>query len=828
MKATPLLISWHNDQSPIYSCHFEPHGKGRLATAGGDSNVRLWKVESNGDSRSVSYLSTLVKHTQTVNVVRWCPRGETLGSAGDDGNVLLWVPSEHPERTTFGEDGLDNKETWRVKHMFRSMGSEIYDMAWSPDGTFFITGSMDNIARIYNAHTGQAVRQIAEHNHYVQGVAWDPLNEFVATQSSDRSVHIYTLRTKDGQFSLANHSKVTKMDLPSRRISSNSPAPPDMPHRTSFHTENRIGSPIPSAPGTPNSLALPMNPPLSSRSRRSSFESSPSMRRSASPAPSVPLPAVMPGNSPSIGGIGAPVTKNTNIYANETFISFFRRLTFSSDGALLFTPAGQYKTHVPATSEFGRPSEDTVNTVYIYTRAGLNKPPIAYLPGHKKPSIAVKCSPVYYTLRQSPVPTKNIIVDTSSLEEEIAALPEPALPNKVGTPQSTMDPPPFTSAPSPSPSMLAASPKASEPDTTPTSAPPSAGPTSAFALPYRMVYAVATLDAVHIYDTQQTLPLCIVSNLHYAIFTDLTWSSDGNTLIISSSDGFCSTLAFSQNELGTVYTGPVPTASRPTPTPSHSGIAVNTSTAASSAHSTPTPTPTSSTIPKPSTIASTPATTTASSLPSASTPHPFPAPPSPMSSIHSASNTEYARPRSPARSMSASSIASSLAPHVAAVPPSAPNNSTASATSSTAQPPSSNHPSTPAAIVPGAATPSFSAIPSVAATNSGPVPGMQPLWTPPLTPGASSISNTVPGAMSTHSARSSISGIGSGAGFVGTALSGVTSSETAVESESEREVEGQKDGGERKRGADEGEDGETRQTKKRRIAPTLVEDKGTG
>jgi hypothetical protein len=41
MKAAPLLISWHNENTPIYSAHFEPHGKGRLATAGGDNNVRV-------------------------------------------------------------------------------------------------------------------------------------------------------------------------------------------------------------------------------------------------------------------------------------------------------------------------------------------------------------------------------------------------------------------------------------------------------------------------------------------------------------------------------------------------------------------------------------------------------------------------------------------------------------------------------------------------------------------------------------------------------------------------------------------------------------------
>lgn len=78
-----------------------------------------------------------------------------LASAGDDGNVLLWVPSElQPHGGGLGEDRSDDKETWRVKHMCRSSGAEIYDLAWSPDGVFFITGSMDNIARIYNAQTG--------------------------------------------------------------------------------------------------------------------------------------------------------------------------------------------------------------------------------------------------------------------------------------------------------------------------------------------------------------------------------------------------------------------------------------------------------------------------------------------------------------------------------------------------------------------------------------------------------------------------------------------------------------------------------------------------
>lgn len=75
MKASPLIINWHDQNAPVYSAHFEPAGSGRLATAGGDNNVRLWKVEVNGPERKVDYLSTLAKHNQAVNVVRWAPKG---------------------------------------------------------------------------------------------------------------------------------------------------------------------------------------------------------------------------------------------------------------------------------------------------------------------------------------------------------------------------------------------------------------------------------------------------------------------------------------------------------------------------------------------------------------------------------------------------------------------------------------------------------------------------------------------------------------------------------------------------------------------------------
>lgn len=413
---------------------------------------------------------------------------------------------------------------------------------------------------------------------YVQGVAWDPLNEyvgmstvssnynfskgggdlcskrnsyfrarktwsggcnslghlrknaniFIATQSSDRSVHIYTLKTKDGNYTLDNRDEQPrqigsnlKMDLPGRRISSNSPAPPDMGFRSQFNeANNAIGSPGPSCPGTPTSLALPMNPPSTiSHSRRSSFgAASPamSMRRSVSPAPSLPLPAVMPMEaSPRPYAVGLGV-KNANIYANDTLKSFFRRLTFTPDGSLLFTPAGQYQSQMKGSEEHSKTLYEVVNTVYIYTRGGINKPPIAHLPGHKKPSVVVKCSPIFYTTRKSSPPTKHITIDTSS-KDAIPALPEAIVAESPS--HSIMDPPPILPQTDPSGPTSSPKPKTLEVETSASTQ----GPTMAFSLPYRMIYAVATEDSVLMYDTQQQTPLCVVSNLHCATFTDLTW-----------------------------------------------------------------------------------------------------------------------------------------------------------------------------------------------------------------------------------------------------------------------------------------------------------------
>ena len=70
-------------------------------------------------------------------------------------------------------------------------------------------------------------------------------------------------------------------------------------------------------------------------------------------------------------------------------------------------------------------------------------------------------------------------------------------------------------------------------------------------LPYKLVWAVATIDSIIFYDSSSAQAFAVVSALHMAAITDVAWASDASYVVISSHDGYCSTISFENDELGT-------------------------------------------------------------------------------------------------------------------------------------------------------------------------------------------------------------------------------------------------------------------------------------
>lgn len=200
VTAKTLALHWHDGANAIYSISAQPLKDGeslRIATGGGDNNIRIWRLltNSNGEVDGVKYLSNISKHDRAVNCVRFNGQGDLLASGSDDGSVLLFCRSEEIVRE-FGDDEDEILESWVLVGGHRGSAGmsmkEVYDIAWSPDARLLCLGTMDGTVGVVDASSGVLVSTVRAHAQNVQGVSWDPLGEYIVSLGGDRCINIMT------------------------------------------------------------------------------------------------------------------------------------------------------------------------------------------------------------------------------------------------------------------------------------------------------------------------------------------------------------------------------------------------------------------------------------------------------------------------------------------------------------------------------------------------------------------------------------------------------------------------------------------------------------
>jgi WD40 repeat protein/transcriptional regulator with XRE-family HTH domain len=89
--------------------------------------------------------------------------------------------------------------------VFRGHTREIYSVAFSPDGAYILTGSQDGTARLWDAQTGQEIRQFAGHKGGISAAAFSPDGKLILTGGNDHTARLWDAQTGQ-QLQLFNDS----------------------------------------------------------------------------------------------------------------------------------------------------------------------------------------------------------------------------------------------------------------------------------------------------------------------------------------------------------------------------------------------------------------------------------------------------------------------------------------------------------------------------------------------------------------------------------------------------------------------------------------------
>ncbi|KAJ3200592.1 HIR complex subunit [Entophlyctis luteolus] len=201
-----------NRRLPVYALAAQPQPHARLATGAQDGSIRLWntrrftegegegEVDDDNSSLGPRLLATLVMHSGAVMCLNWGVLGrQILASGADDTRVVLWEKDDSVSVSSVSTSASTNSsagvESWRPVKILFGHESDVADVAWSPDGSYLASCSLDSHIFIWDAFSFEKIKRLDGHQGFVKGITWDPVGKYLASQSDDKTVRVW--RTSD-------------------------------------------------------------------------------------------------------------------------------------------------------------------------------------------------------------------------------------------------------------------------------------------------------------------------------------------------------------------------------------------------------------------------------------------------------------------------------------------------------------------------------------------------------------------------------------------------------------------------------------------------------
>jgi WD40 repeat protein len=112
-------------------------------------------------------------HTGYVEAVAYSPDGKFVLSASLDGNLRLWDAA--------------TRKCVRVSNI----GVPLMSLAWHPKGICALLGAQDNTIRKWSVNTGTVFDKLEGHSSYVRALAWSPSGMAALSGSDDKTMRLW-------------------------------------------------------------------------------------------------------------------------------------------------------------------------------------------------------------------------------------------------------------------------------------------------------------------------------------------------------------------------------------------------------------------------------------------------------------------------------------------------------------------------------------------------------------------------------------------------------------------------------------------------------------